>query len=91
MVSVADKAGEAEGISKMSYRVVINCGTQGGQIAPHVHMHLLGGRKLADERGTNIELCSNWVTPSNPHSNPPLQTAPHHDADYESTATPDSN
>ncbi len=28
------------------YRVVINCGDQGGQEVPHLHLHLLGGRKM---------------------------------------------
>ena len=28
------------------YRLVINCGNQGGQSVPHLHMHLLGGRNL---------------------------------------------
>jgi len=28
------------------YRVVINCGEQGGQSVPHLHLHLLGGRVM---------------------------------------------
>ncbi|NIL98621.1 MAG: HIT domain-containing protein [Planctomycetales bacterium] len=28
------------------YRVVLNCGPQGGQEIPHLHLHLLGGRQL---------------------------------------------
>lgn len=28
------------------YRTVINCGPDGGQSVDHVHLHLLGGRKL---------------------------------------------
>jgi histidine triad (HIT) family protein len=28
------------------YRVVINCGDEGGQEVPHLHLHLLGGRTL---------------------------------------------
>jgi histidine triad (HIT) family protein len=28
------------------YRVVVNCGTDGGQDVPHLHFHLLGGRRL---------------------------------------------
>lgn len=28
------------------YRVVVNCGRDGGQDVPHLHFHLLGGRKL---------------------------------------------
>ena len=29
------------------YRVVINCGKEGGQTVDHLHLHLLGGRKMA--------------------------------------------
>lgn len=28
------------------YRVVVNCGRQGGQSVPHLHFHLLSGRSL---------------------------------------------
>jgi histidine triad (HIT) family protein len=28
------------------YRVVINSGTHGGQEVPHLHLHVLGGRRL---------------------------------------------
>ena len=28
------------------YRVVVNCGSDGGQSVPHLHYHLLAGRKL---------------------------------------------
>jgi histidine triad (HIT) family protein len=28
------------------YRVVVNCGRDGGQEVPHLHFHLLGGRRL---------------------------------------------
>src|SRR5437868_4987671 len=29
------------------YRVVVNCGRDGGQSVDHLHFHLLGGRSLA--------------------------------------------
>ena len=29
------------------YRIVCNCGRQSGQTVPHVHLHLLGGRRMA--------------------------------------------
>jgi histidine triad (HIT) family protein len=29
------------------YRVVVNCGEQGGQTVDHLHFHLLGGRMLS--------------------------------------------
>jgi histidine triad (HIT) family protein len=28
------------------YRVVVNCGADGGQAVDHLHFHLLGGRQL---------------------------------------------
>ncbi len=28
------------------YRVVVNCGVDGGQTVPHLHFHILGGRSL---------------------------------------------
>ena len=28
------------------YRLVVNCGTDGGQTVNHLHIHLLGGRSL---------------------------------------------
>ncbi|KOF57013.1 MULTISPECIES: histidine triad nucleotide-binding protein [Clostridium] len=34
------------GIDEAGYRIVSNCGENGGQSVPHVHFHLLGGRSL---------------------------------------------
>ena len=34
------------GIAEAGYRVVTNCGDQGGQTVDHLHFHLLGGRAL---------------------------------------------
>ena len=51
MVNVANKLAISEGISESGYRVVINCGQQGGQDVPHLHMHLAGGRQLAGNLG----------------------------------------
>jgi histidine triad (HIT) family protein len=38
---VAAQLGLANG-----YRLIINCKSDGGQEVPHLHVHLLGGRKL---------------------------------------------
>ena len=51
MVNIANQLAKKEGISEKGYRLVINCGEQGGQLVPHLHMHLLGGRKLSDTLG----------------------------------------
>ncbi len=31
---------------KQGYRVVVNCGPDGGQSVDHLHFHILGGRRL---------------------------------------------
>lgn len=51
MVSIANQLAVKEGVSESGYRLVINCGEQGGQLVPHLHLHLLGGRQLAGELG----------------------------------------
>ena len=51
MVNAANQLAKREGIAEGGYRLVINCGEQGGQVVPHLHMHLLGGRKLSDALG----------------------------------------
>ena len=51
MVNIANQLARKEGISESGYRLVINCGEQGGQLVPHLHMHLLGGRQLSDALG----------------------------------------
>lgn len=35
-----------EGLTN-GYRVVVNCGPDGGQEVPHLHLHVLGGRRLS--------------------------------------------
>ncbi|MBA7615913.1 Purine nucleoside phosphoramidase [subsurface metagenome] len=51
MVNAANQLAKREGISESGYRLVINCGEQGGQLVPHLHMHLLGGRQLSGALG----------------------------------------
>jgi len=51
MVNIANQLAAKEGISASGYRLVINCGEQGGQLVPHLHMHLLGGRQLSGALG----------------------------------------
>ncbi len=51
MVNIANRMAKEKGISEGGYRLVVNCGEEGGQAVPHLHMHLLGGRRLSDELG----------------------------------------
>ncbi|MDO3409164.1 histidine triad nucleotide-binding protein [Saccharibacillus sp. CPCC 101409] len=43
---VAAKLARELGIAGGGYRVINNCGDDGGQTVPHLHFHLLGGAKL---------------------------------------------
>jgi histidine triad (HIT) family protein len=51
MVAVANKLAKEEKVAEKGYRLVINCGKEGGQLVPHLHLHLLGGRRLSDQLG----------------------------------------
>jgi histidine triad (HIT) family protein len=51
MVAVAHKLAKEEGITENGYRLVVNYGEWGGQVVAHLHMHLLGGRKLSGRLG----------------------------------------
>jgi len=51
MVDIANQLATREGIAETGYRLVINCGREGGQLVPHLHLHLIGGRRLTDELG----------------------------------------
>ena len=44
--TVAKKIAAAEGLTN-GYRIVNNCGEDGGQTVKHLHFHLLGGRSMA--------------------------------------------
>ena len=43
----ANKIARAQGISESGYRLVLNCEKDAGQEVYHIHMHLLGGRKMS--------------------------------------------
>ena len=44
--AVAAKIAKEEGIAEGGYRIVNNCGVDGGQTVGHLHFHMLGGRSL---------------------------------------------
>jgi histidine triad (HIT) family protein len=46
LLLVAARVAAAEGLADRGYRLVVNCGDEGGQTVPHLHLHLLGGRPL---------------------------------------------
>jgi histidine triad (HIT) family protein len=51
IILLASDLADTEGISGSGYRLSVSTGADGGQLVPHVHFHLLGGRKLSDMLG----------------------------------------
>jgi histidine triad (HIT) family protein len=46
LFDAANKIAKEQGIDKTGFRLVLNCGDNGGQEVPHLHLHLLGGRRM---------------------------------------------
>ncbi|OGO21785.1 MAG: histidine triad nucleotide-binding protein [Chloroflexi bacterium RBG_16_50_9] len=46
MVKAANKLARELNLAEKGYRLTINSGADAGQVVPHLHMHLMGGRAL---------------------------------------------
>ncbi len=47
VLAVAAKIAREEGLEENGgYRIVSNCGPDAGQTVPHLHFHILGGKRL---------------------------------------------
>ena len=46
LLLTAAQVARNEGMADSGYRLVVNNGRDGGEAVPHLHVHLLGGRKL---------------------------------------------
>lgn len=46
MMLAAGKIARSLGIDESGFRLVINNGPDAGEVVPHLHMHILAGRKL---------------------------------------------
>jgi len=51
MLKAAQEVAKQKGIKESGYRIVVNCGRDGTQIVPHLHLHVLGGRLLESRMG----------------------------------------
>jgi histidine triad (HIT) family protein len=51
MLRLSAKIANEMGVAESGYRVVINNGEDGGQIVPHLHLHLIGGKSLGHKLG----------------------------------------
>jgi len=46
LFSTIKQIAKEKGIAEKGYRIIMNCGKEGGQVVDHIHFHLLGGRQL---------------------------------------------
>ena len=46
LLIVAQKLAVEEGIAERGYRLSMNTGEEGRQVVMHIHLHLMGGKKL---------------------------------------------
>jgi histidine triad (HIT) family protein len=46
LVLVANRIARDRGIDLSGFRLVVNCNPDGGQTVYHLHLHLLGGRRM---------------------------------------------
>ncbi len=51
MISAVQEIARIKGIDKTGFRTVVNCNEDGGQVVFHLHVHIIGGRKLSDDMG----------------------------------------
>lgn len=46
---IINNIAEKQGFKEKGYRVIVNCGEDGGQEVGHLHFHLLAGKKLGEK------------------------------------------
>ena len=51
LLLTAKKIAKDEGIDESGFRTILNTNSDGGQTVFHIHMHILGGRKMARPPG----------------------------------------
>lgn len=49
MMFIAGKVANMMKINEDGYRLILNQGRYGGQLVPHLHLHLLGGKHLGSK------------------------------------------
>ena len=49
LFTAANRVADAEGIGGTGYRLAFNCGDDAGMTVDHLHLHVLGGRRLGAE------------------------------------------
>lgn len=48
MIMVAKDMAVKYGVAETGYKLLFNVGRDGGQVIPHLHLHLMGGKNLGE-------------------------------------------
>ncbi len=48
MIVTAKNQAALQGIGSTGYKLVFNVGKDGGQVIPHLHLHVLGGKQMEE-------------------------------------------
>lgn len=51
MLTLVPELARQEGIAESGYRLIMNTGADGRQEVPHMHLHMLGGRRMQHPLG----------------------------------------
>lgn len=48
MILIAKQQATEQGIGESGYKLVFNVGKDGGQVIPHLHLHVMGGKNMGE-------------------------------------------
>lgn len=48
MMFTANRIADEKGIGDTGYKLMFNVGKEGGQVIPHLHLHVLGGKQMGE-------------------------------------------
>ncbi len=48
LIVTAKQIAQKQNIAESGYKLVFNVGKDGGQVIPHIHLHILGGKSLGE-------------------------------------------
>lgn len=51
MMLIATRLARQEGVQESGYRLVVNSGPDARQVVQHLHLHVMGGRRLGGKMG----------------------------------------
>lgn len=60
MTNFIQEVASLMGMDKNGYRLITNCGENGGQEVMHLHFHLLGGKQLSWDHTQNTNTKDNF-------------------------------